>query len=61
MQMIKDIEIRQLKCEICQTDFVCNGNNGNNCWCMDLDPKIIDKKINDCICQRCLSQTGASN
>ena len=59
--MIKKIEIRHLKCEICQTEFVCERNNGNSCWCMDLEQKTIDKELIDCICPRCLSQTDAAN
>ena len=54
-EMVKQRE-RRLLCEICQTKFVCEGNNQNNCWCMKVENKTIDLNLKDCICRLCLSK-----
>ena len=54
-ELVKQRE-RQLLCEICQTKFVCEGNNQNNCWCMKVENKTIDLNLKDCICRLCLSK-----
>lgn len=45
---------REISCEVCGNVFQCTGVEGNDCWCMKLDNKIIDDKIGDCVCRNCL-------
>jgi hypothetical protein len=47
--------LRRLSCKICKNKFVCERNKENGCWCMNLEPRIINKNIKDCICRQCLS------
>lgn len=49
--------MRQLTCERCNTDFVCNRSNGE-CWCLKLPYVRLDETENykDCLCEKCLTE-----
>ena len=35
--------VRHLSCKICQSKFLCERNKENGCWCINLEPKIINE------------------
>ncbi len=53
---LKNRSGRQLICEVCHTNFMCDSNSEVGCWCMTIEQKVIDENLKDCICENCLSK-----
>lgn len=55
-----DYQIKQKKCSRCSAPFECN-DQGNGCWCTNLNItenqlKIINEKFDNCLCEKCLNE-----
>lgn len=43
------------KCNNCNTEFVCNANSSEPCWCSAL-PNIVPLDSLSCLCPACLQK-----
>ena len=46
--------MKKIICEICKKNYFCNSLDIKNCWCFKITPKLINEKLNNCICKDCL-------
>ena len=47
---------KKLTCDICNTEFECGIENGDDkCWCFDY-PNILQVNDKKCICIKCLKE-----
>ena len=53
--------MKKIICEICKKEFFCNSLDIKNCWCFEIPPKLINYKLNSCICKKCLEKISNSN
>ena len=46
--------MKKIICKICKKKFFCNSLDIKKCWCYLIPTKLINDKLNNCICKDCL-------